>query len=92
VARESPAEKCGLREGDVIETVNGVPSAEFRANTTESVMRHSSVMLEVRKGYKTRTCELQPDGKAHLVSYKIEANPSGKADIFRAWKNTFKKK
>lgn len=91
VAQGSPADTCGLWEGDLIETVNEVPAGEFLANTSESVMRHSSVSLKIKKGYKTRILELDPDGKAHLQTYRIEANPSGKADIFRAWKNSLKK-
>lgn len=89
VAADSPAEICGLWAGNVIEAVNSTPAAEFLEKATESVLRHSSVELTVKKGYKTRTLTLIPDGNAHLKKYGIEQNPAGNTERFHTWKTAF---
>ncbi|MCA1752009.1 MAG: hypothetical protein ABR572_03900 [Cryomorphaceae bacterium] len=88
VAANSPAETCGLWPGNLIEAVNGTPAADFFRNATESVLRNSSVELTVKKGYKTRTLTLVPDGNAHLKKYSITQNPAGNTERFHTWKTT----
>jgi len=90
VALGSPAENCGLWQGNIIEEINDTPAAEFFQKAAESVLRTSSVELKVKKGYKTRTLTLVPDGKSHFKTYNIERNPSGNTEHFQAWKNALK--
>lgn len=82
VRRGSPAEVAGVREGDVVVTVDGHPAGAHFPHLSQRLRAGETVRLQVERDGSTREVAVVATARPPMIAFMREGDPRGERQIY----------